>query len=165
MWHTCNTCPFVVLGSDNGPNTMRYVGNMRGMKTGVDDGGIRPPLLFHWPAKVSANRTVNQLCAHIDITPTILDACDVNVPAEQHLDGRSFLPLLTGDRSDTPRLSPPTRATVGRGLVRLLVVGGIGRRHLRSRSLVCIAAAIGNRDDHRRQRHDAARHSGWKATW
>ncbi|TWU58363.1 arylsulfatase [Rubripirellula reticaptiva] len=92
----------VIYLNDNGPNTMRYVGNMRGMKTGVDDGGIRSPLLFHWPAKVSANKTVTKLCAHIDVAPTILDACDVTVPAEQHLDGRSFLPMLTGEDSDWP---------------------------------------------------------------
>jgi arylsulfatase A-like enzyme len=92
----------VVYLNDNGPNSMRFVGNMRGMKTHVDDGGIRSPLLFHWPAKVSAERTSSELCAHIDLLPTILDACDVAVPAEHHLDGRSFLPLLTVEDAQWP---------------------------------------------------------------
>lgn len=92
----------VIYLNDNGPNTMRYVGEMRGMKTGVDDGGIRSPLLFHWPAKVSADRTVSELCAHIDVTPTLLDACNVDLPSESGLDGRSFLPLLTGEDLDWP---------------------------------------------------------------
>ncbi|HIF01124.1 MAG TPA: arylsulfatase, partial [Fuerstia sp.] len=65
----------VVYLNDNGPNTMRFVGDMRGMKTHVDDGGIRSPLLFHWPAKVLARKTSDALCAHIDLLPTILDAC------------------------------------------------------------------------------------------
>jgi arylsulfatase/arylsulfatase A len=86
----------VIYLNDNGPNTMRYVGNMRGMKTGVDDGGIRSPLLFHWPAQVKAGQASDRLCAHIDILPTLLDACGVSVPAQHKLDGRSFLPLLTG---------------------------------------------------------------------
>ncbi|MEO2013305.1 MAG: arylsulfatase [Fuerstiella sp.] len=92
----------VVYLNDNGPNTMRFVGNMRGMKTHVDDGGIRSPLLFHWPAKVQARKTSDALCAHIDLLPTILDACDVKVPAGHKLDGRSFLPLLTGNNAEWP---------------------------------------------------------------
>ena len=92
----------VVYLNDNGPNTMRFVGDMRGMKTNVDDGGIRSPLLFHWPAKVSARKTSDALCAHIDVLPTILDACDVEVPAGHKIDGRSFLPLLTGNDANWP---------------------------------------------------------------
>ncbi|MDG1894942.1 MAG: arylsulfatase [Fuerstiella sp.] len=92
----------VVYLNDNGPNSQRFVGNMRGMKTHVDDGGIRSPLLFHWPAKVPARKTSDALCAHIDLLPTILDACDVKVPAGHKLDGRSFLPLLTGSDADWP---------------------------------------------------------------
>ena len=92
----------VIYLNDNGPNTMRYVGNMRGMKAHVDDGGIRSPLLLHWPAKVAARKTTDRLCAHIDLLPTILDACDVKLPASHKVDGRSFLPLLTDDKADWP---------------------------------------------------------------
>ncbi len=92
----------VIYLNDNGPNTARYVGDMRGMKSHVDDGGIRSPLLFHWPAKVAAEQTSAALCAHIDILPTILDACEVDVPAGLQLDGRSFLPLLTEDDPQWP---------------------------------------------------------------
>ena len=92
----------VMYLNDNGPNTMRYVGNMRGMKSHVDDGGIRSPLIFHWPAKVAARKTTDVLCAHIDVLPTILDACDVELPSHQQVDGRSFLPLLTQDHAEWP---------------------------------------------------------------
>ena len=92
----------VVYLNDNGPNSMRYVGNMRGMKTHVDDGGIRSPLLFHWPAKVNALTTTDALCAHIDVFPTILDACELQLPVERKIDGRSFLPLLTGKNVKWP---------------------------------------------------------------
>lgn len=92
----------VMYLNDNGPNTMRYVGEMRGMKAHVDDGGIRSPLVFHWPAKVAARKATDHLCAHIDVLPTILDACDVELPAEHIVDGRSFLPLLTSDTADWP---------------------------------------------------------------
>src|SRR5262249_28552367 len=35
--------------------------------------------------------------AHIDIVPTLLDACGVPTPAGLRLDGRSLLPLLRGN--------------------------------------------------------------------
>lgn len=92
----------VIYLNDNGPNTKRYVGNMRGSKTGVDDGGIRSPLLMHWPAKITTGSTSDEMCAHIDLLPTILDACDVDVPTKHKLDGRSFLPLLTHNEAEWP---------------------------------------------------------------
>ena len=93
----------VMYLNDNGPNSMRYVGNMRGMKTHIDDGGVRSPLVFHWPAKVKARMTSDELCAHIDLMPTILDACGVKMPAKVKIDGRSFLSLLTGNNAPWPK--------------------------------------------------------------
>jgi arylsulfatase A-like enzyme len=93
----------VIYLNDNGPNSARFVGDMRGTKTAVDDGGIRSPLLFHWPAKVKAGSSSDFLCAHIDLLPTILDACGVDVPEKHKLDGRSFLSLLTGASKDWPK--------------------------------------------------------------
>lgn len=90
----------VVYLNDNGPNTRRFVGDMRGKKADVDDGGIRSPLLFHWPAQVKPGYSSDQLCAHIDLTPTILDACQVEPPKDRKIDGRSFLPLLTAEDVD-----------------------------------------------------------------
>lgn len=89
--------------NDNGPNSMRYVGNMRGMKATVDNGGIRSPLIFHWPKRVAAKQSSAEFSAHIDLLPTILDACGVSVPPDHKLDGRSFLPLLTGSSKTLPK--------------------------------------------------------------
>lgn len=91
----------VLYLNDNGPNSRRYVGNMRGNKTQVDDGGIRSPLLFHWPAKIDASDTTDVMLAHIDLMPTLLDACGVAIPESSALDGKSFLPLLTGEMDDS----------------------------------------------------------------
>lgn len=92
----------VIYMNDNGPNTMRYVGNMRGMKTHVDDGGIRSPLIVHWPAAVKAGMASDVMCAHIDVMPTLLDACDVALPTDRKIDGQSLLPLLTGTATEAP---------------------------------------------------------------
>ena len=84
----------VIFLVDNGPNGQRYVGDFRGSKSNVHEGGIRSPLWLHWPKRFKPGTARNELSAHIDLMPTILDACNVDVPAQLELDGRSLLPLL-----------------------------------------------------------------------
>ena len=92
----------VVFMVDNGPNGQRYVAGMRGHKTTVYEGGIRSPLFIHWPARLNPEMRSNEVVAHIDILPTILDACKIPIPANLKLDGISFLPLLTGQQDQWP---------------------------------------------------------------
>ena len=92
----------VIFLVDNGPNTRRYVGNRRGMKTEVYEGGIRSPLWLHWPARFQAGYTRDELAAHIDLMPTILAACGVDPPPNVRFDGVSLLPLLEGKQVDWP---------------------------------------------------------------
>lgn len=88
----------VIRMNDNGPNTMRYVGEMRGMKTNVHEGGIRSPFWLHWPGKVAAGTKSDALTAHIDVMPTILEACGAKA-GPHALDGRSFLGLFTAPQT------------------------------------------------------------------
>ena len=92
----------VIFLVDNGPNTMRYVGNKHGMKSHVHEGGVRAPLWVQWPAQLKPGQTGTQVAAHIDLMPTILDACGVQPPTGVKLDGRSLLPLLKGERVAWP---------------------------------------------------------------
>ena len=85
----------VVFMVDNGPNTRRYVGDMRGKKSEVHDGGVRSPLFIRYPAKFKAGRRVMQNAAHIDIMPTLLDVAGVDKPEGVKFDGRSLLRLIT----------------------------------------------------------------------
>ncbi|HEX9792501.1 MAG TPA: arylsulfatase [Planctomycetota bacterium] len=82
----------VVFLVDNGPNTRRFVGELRGMKTEVHEGGVRSPLLAHWPARLQPRLVQAGYGANIDLLPTILEACGVEAPGD--LDGRSLLPAL-----------------------------------------------------------------------
>ena len=93
----------VIFMVDNGPNGRRYVDGMRGSKTSVYEGGIRSPFFVHWPAKLKAGHEVARACAHIDVMPTLLEACSVEIPQALKPDGVSFLPELLGQpvrRSD-----------------------------------------------------------------
>lgn len=93
----------VIFIDDNGPNTRRYVGDFRGNKSMVYDGGVRSPCWLHWPNRLQAGVVRDELSAHIDLLPTIADACNVRVPRWLKLDGQSFLPLLEGKRRNWNR--------------------------------------------------------------
>ncbi len=88
----------VIYLNDNGPNSARYVNQHRGMKSNVLEGGIRSPLVVHWPARLKAGGVSSQVGAHIDLLPTIADACGVKLERGHHVDGISLLPALTGKK-------------------------------------------------------------------
>lgn len=92
----------VLFMVDNGPNGDRYVSGMRGRKADVYEGGIRSPFLVHWPHELKAGHVVEQVGAHIDVMPTILDACGIEILSGRHIDGRSLLPLLKGESVSWP---------------------------------------------------------------
>ncbi|NQV34289.1 MAG: sulfatase-like hydrolase/transferase, partial [Phycisphaeraceae bacterium] len=88
----------VIFLTDNGPNSLRYVGPYRGMKSHVHSGGIHTPLLFHWPDKIKTGVKRSQLAAHYDITPTLLAACAIDKQGDLPFDGVNVLPaILDGD--------------------------------------------------------------------
>jgi len=92
----------VIFMTDNGPNGRRYVAGMKGMKSHVHEGGIRSPFFVHWPAALRAGQTSDRVAAHIDVLPTILDACGIPRPDDLQIDGRSLMPLLRGDKTEWP---------------------------------------------------------------
>jgi arylsulfatase A-like enzyme len=92
----------VIFLTDNGPQQNRYNGGMRGRKGTVYEGGIRVPCFVRWPEVLKGGRRVDRIAAHVDILPTLLDACGITVPAELSLDGVSLLRLLRGDEVEWP---------------------------------------------------------------
>ncbi len=47
----------VLYFSDNGPNSWRWNGGMKGRKGSTDEGGVRAPLLIRWPGHIPAGTT------------------------------------------------------------------------------------------------------------
>ncbi len=90
----------VVYLTDNGPQQRRYNGPWRDLKGTVYEGGIRTACLLRWPGKFSAGSRQAQLAAHIDLTPTLLEACHIDRPDSVAFDGISLLPWLVGQRTE-----------------------------------------------------------------
>ena len=87
----------VIFLTDNGPQQERYTAGLRGRKGSVYEGGIRVPFYVRWSGVFEPGRRSDRIAAHIDVLPTLLDACGIDIPEEAALDGRSVLPLLSGD--------------------------------------------------------------------
>jgi arylsulfatase A-like enzyme len=87
----------VIFLTDNGPAKVRFNAGLRGYKGTVYEGGIRVPCYIRWPGRFSAGRLVDRLAAHIDLFPTVLEACGVPMPRGLGIDGKSLLPLIRGD--------------------------------------------------------------------
>jgi len=91
----------IVFLSDNGPQQARYNAGMLDRKGNVHEGGIRVPCFIRWQGTLET-KTVDRIAAHIDLAPTLLEACHVEPPEGLHLDGKSLMPLLRGAADDWP---------------------------------------------------------------
>ncbi len=89
----------LLFASDNGPcsgsaPTNRFMAGLHGLKGTVYENGIRVPCFARWPAGFRGPAKVTRLTAHLDVMPTLLDACGIAAPSGVKLDGASLLPLL-----------------------------------------------------------------------
>ncbi len=92
----------ILFTSDNGPHfeggyrpeMLASNGPLRGGKRDLHEGGIRVPLIAHWPAGINKPATSGHIGAFWDFLPT---ACELaGVPVPEGIQGISYLPTLTG---------------------------------------------------------------------
>jgi len=79
--------------SDNGgtAGVKLYNAGMRGRKAQVYEGGHRVPFFFHWSGgNLKHGENTNDLTAHIDLFPTLIDLCGLSTKQEIDFDGRSI---------------------------------------------------------------------------
>jgi len=84
----------VLYFSDNGPNSARWNGGMKGRKGSVDEGGVRSVCFLRWPAKLPQGRTVKEIAGAIDLLPTLTALAGIKRAGDRPLDGRDLSPLL-----------------------------------------------------------------------
>lgn len=92
----------VVYFSDNGPNTWRYNGGMKGRKGGLDEGSLRSVCFWRWNGKLPPGRRVPQITAAIDLLPTLASLAGIALPNDRPLDGCDLTPLLSGSKTTWP---------------------------------------------------------------
>ena len=67
-------------------------------KWNLYDTGVRTPLVVAWPGHIKPGTTTDAMVGWIDLLPTLLAAAGGTPPAD--LSGRSFLQVLTGEKTD-----------------------------------------------------------------
>ena len=111
----------VMYSTDNGPENDTWPDGantpFRGQKDSGWEGGWRVPCFLRWPDKIKAGSTLNGICSHIDMLPTILAIAGDDKVAEKclngykigdmtykvHLDGHNLVPYVTGQAKECPR--------------------------------------------------------------
>lgn len=116
----------VIFFTDNGPNGHRFNGGMKGIKGHVDEGGIRVPFYLSFPGRFTSAKSIKTPVAHIDILPTVLDLCQIEVPS--NLDGKSLVPLMENQNVSWPERSLYTnwggKGSLRQGKFRLVIQKG-----------------------------------------
>ena len=102
----------VFFFSDNGGYINRYKGKtvtnnfpLRSGKGSLYEGGVRVPLIVHWPGVTKAGSVCRQPASSIDFYPTILDIAGLRGDPKHNaeMDGLSLVPLLKDPDSKLKR--------------------------------------------------------------
>lgn len=87
----------VILTSDNGGMPeFAYNRPFRGSKWNLYEGGIRVPMLIHYPNSVHNGTVCETPVTQLDFLPTFFEIASGKTYKGRHIDGTSFLPLLDG---------------------------------------------------------------------
>lgn len=101
----------VVFSSDNGTTHLgdevdfeffNSVGELRGLKGSLYEGGVRVPAIVRWPGKVPAGSESDRISGFEDWMPTLLDLVGQGEQVPSGIDGISMAETLLG-REQEPR--------------------------------------------------------------
>lgn len=101
----------VVFSSDNGTTTLEAevdyeffesVGELRGLKGSLYEGGVRVPAIVRWPGRVAAGSVSDRVSGFEDWMPTLLELIGASGAIPKTIDGISMAPTLLG-RKQEPR--------------------------------------------------------------
>lgn len=73
---------------------------LRGAKGWNYEGGIRVPLIVHWPGKTQPNSNSQAIVTGTDYYPTLLEMLKLPALPDQHVDGQSFVAALAAEDYD-----------------------------------------------------------------
>ena len=89
----------IVFFSDNGGHN-GYTSNapLRSGKGNPWEGGIREPMVMHWPKRFDGGTVFSDPVSSIDLLPTLCSAAGVELPEHIVVDGMDLMPALYDDQ-------------------------------------------------------------------
>lgn len=108
----------VIFSSDNGPEAYAWeraqkyghfsMGNFRGLKRDVWEGGHHIPFIVKWPGQIKPNSSSDEVISQIDIMATLARITGIELPENAAPDSYDLTPIIRGEKY----MSPLREATV-----------------------------------------------------
>jgi len=95
----------VIFSSDNGTTHLdeevdykffHSVGELRGLKGSLYEGGVRVPTIVRWPGRIAPGTSSDRVSGFEDWMPTLMDVVGGAGTVPDNIDGISLLPTLLG---------------------------------------------------------------------
>lgn len=102
----------VIFSSDNGPEAYAWkraedhehfsMGDFRGLKRDVWEGGHHVPFIIKWPGEIEAGSVSQELISQVDLLATLTAITGIELPDHAAPDSYNFLPVLMGEEHESP---------------------------------------------------------------
>lgn len=91
------------IGKDkDGKPMFPYNAEMKGLKSSVDEGGVRVPFFVRWDGKLKPGQSIDTVANYIDLLPTLAELAGAELPKTQKFEGRSLVPLMFDQNAEWP---------------------------------------------------------------
>jgi arylsulfatase A-like enzyme len=88
------------------------MGELRGAKRDLWEGGHRVPFLACWPGKIKPGALSDETIAHVDLMATVAAILGAQLPANAGEDSHNILPALLGEHGGKRGQSPFVQSTL-----------------------------------------------------
>lgn len=102
----------VIFSADNGPEKYAFaraetfqhfsMGEFRGLKRDVWEGGHHVPFIIKWPGEIEAGTVSDEVISQVDIMATLAAITETELPDNAAPDSYNLLPLLKGKQYTNP---------------------------------------------------------------
>lgn len=102
----------VIFSADNGPESYAWkraekyghfsMGDFRGLKQDVWEGGHHVPFIIKWPGQVKAGSISNEVISQVDIMATLAQLTNIELPSNAAPDSYNFLAVIRGEAYNSP---------------------------------------------------------------
>ena len=102
----------IIFSADNGPEAYAWeravkfghfsMGDFRGLKRDVWEGGHHIPLIVKWHGQIKAGAISDEVISQVDIMSTLANITGIELPENACPDSYNFLPVLKGEKYNSP---------------------------------------------------------------
>ena len=102
----------VIFSADNGPESYAWeralkfghfsMGDFRGLKRDVWEGGHHVPFIIKWPGQIEAGSVSDEVISQVDIMATLAKITEITLPENAAPDSYDLTPVIKGETYESP---------------------------------------------------------------